>query len=80
MSIPLHEMQASGEFHVPGLPAPITGNDVLCAVNRLPSQYRLPVCLFLDRGGEGEPPPSAALLALRRVVEEAALNGKRAAP
>ncbi len=80
MAIPIHEMQATGEYKVPGLHQPVTGYHVREAVKLLGTRDRVAVQQYLARGGKGNLPPAPTLAALRSAVEETVLNGKRATP
>ncbi|MCL4466229.1 MAG: hypothetical protein M1389_09405, partial [Chloroflexi bacterium] len=68
MAIPVSQLQATGDFHVPGVCEPITGYHVREALGFLDPYHRAAVEGYLKACGEGALPSEEALWALRGAV------------
>ena len=80
MVIPIRELQATGEYRIPGMRETVTGYHVRQAVKRLTRRDRHAIQRYIAGGGHGKLPPGQALEALREAVVEGLSNGKRTTP
>jgi len=68
MAIPVSALQATGEFHVPGLSKTVSGRDVRQALPLLEQGHRAEVMAYIQSGGKGKLPPESAMQSLKTAV------------
>jgi|GEM_PF-5252954 len=79
MAIPVSALQATGEFHVPGLSKTVSGRDVRQALPLLEAGHRAEVMAYIQSGGIVELPAEPVMQSLKAAVLRT-INGQRVTP
>ena len=79
MAIPVSALQATGEFHVPGLSKTVSGRDVRQALTLLEAGHRAEVMAYIHSGGIVDLPAEPVMQSLKAAVLRT-VNGRRVTP